>query len=63
MRKMFGYERAEEGERWRELNSEGLVNGYCSPCVVIMITCRPMRWAEHDSTHRREFTEFWKEHL
>jgi hypothetical protein len=61
LRKMFGYEMAEEGGRWRKLHSEGLLNVYCSPYSVMMSTCRRMRWTEHARTHRREFTEFWKE--
>jgi hypothetical protein len=63
LRKMFFYEREEERGSWRELHNEGIFNVYCLPYFVIMITCRRMRWAEHASTHRREFTEFWKENI
>ena len=58
---LFGAKRGEVTGEWRKLHNEELNDLYCSPNIVLVITSRRIRWAEHVARMGRKemYTEFW----
>jgi hypothetical protein len=55
LRRIFGPKRDEVRGEWRKLHNEELNDLYCSPNIILVITSRIMKWAEHvASMGRRE---------
>jgi hypothetical protein len=47
LRGIFGLKTEEVREEWRKLHNEELIDLYCSPNIVRVITLRRMSWARH----------------